>query len=529
MEPADADLLRRYADRRCEASFRLLVERHGPRVRQAALRQFAGDGPAAADVAQRVFVELARNARRLARHPALTGWLHTTVWRMCRETERGERRRRAREVRAVAEGAADAPGATGPDSDPAALASWLDEVLQELGERDRQAVLLRHVEHLPYAEVGRRLGLRENAARMRVDRALERLRSLLHHRGVVSTAAAIGRVLGGTPVASVPPGALERWVAAGIAAGTALRSSSALVALAAGTQVQVTVAGLTALLVGGGLWWQHRGLAHRDAELERLRGQVAVLAADRDRVAAEAALARRERDASEHERAELVRMRGEVARLRVERDEAMARAAGRAATGSAGVEAPDFGAEFNLALAHARIGPGQSLITGGGHIDSEGRETLVWVTPVVEPGADGQHRVELRSRVFALPPELLDDLPSDGIAWELRKVSTETGPPRRTGVLDVDAAETFLRFLESAPGVEVMTSPVMTVADGMQGRILVGGPATGISLDLLPGVTADGGVDLTVLGRIGTGEGEASAAFRPWPGDRGSARSPASP
>ena len=252
-------------------------------------------------------------------------------------------------------------------------------------------------------------------------------------------------------------------MAAGIAAGTALRSSSALVALAAGTQVQVTVAGLTALLVGGGLWWQHRELAHRDAELEGLRGQVAVLAADRDRVAAEAVRDRRERDASEHERAELVRMRGEVGRLRVERDEAMARAAGRAATEpAAGSPTPDFGMEFNLASTRAQVGPGQSLITGSGYIDSEGREVLVWVTPVVESGADGKSQVRLLSRVIAVPPGFQDPAVAGGIGAESPGLSVDGGGRSLTGVLDVDAAEAFLLFLESARGVEVVPQPAET-------------------------------------------------------------------
>jgi hypothetical protein len=55
-----------------------------------------------------------------------------------------------------------------------------------------------------FAVVGSALGVSENAARMRVDRALERLRHELARRGVVSTAAALASVLGAHAVTPAP-------------------------------------------------------------------------------------------------------------------------------------------------------------------------------------------------------------------------------------------------------------------------------------------------------------------------------------
>ena len=51
--------------------------------------------------------------------------------------------------------------------------------------------LARNFEQRPLAEVGVRLGVGENAARMRVDRALDKLRTGLARRGITSTAAAL--------------------------------------------------------------------------------------------------------------------------------------------------------------------------------------------------------------------------------------------------------------------------------------------------------------------------------------------------
>ena len=71
----------------------------------------------------------------------------------------------------------------------------LDHVLSELDEPDRDALVLRFFDDRPLAEVGARLNLTENAARMRVERALGKVRALLARRGVRSTTAALAGVL----------------------------------------------------------------------------------------------------------------------------------------------------------------------------------------------------------------------------------------------------------------------------------------------------------------------------------------------
>ena len=67
----DLELLRRYAAEQSEAAFAELTRRHVDLVYSAALRLLYGDVPSAQDVTQQVFTEVARQAKRLARHPAL--------------------------------------------------------------------------------------------------------------------------------------------------------------------------------------------------------------------------------------------------------------------------------------------------------------------------------------------------------------------------------------------------------------------------------------------------------------------------
>ena len=56
-------------------------------------------------------------------------------------------------------------------------------------------MLLRFYRGLSFVEVGARLNLKENTARMRVERALERLRRQLGRLGITSTGAALGIAL----------------------------------------------------------------------------------------------------------------------------------------------------------------------------------------------------------------------------------------------------------------------------------------------------------------------------------------------
>ena len=166
----DAELLNRYATERRSCLHRL-TRRHVDLVYSAALRLVGGNGSRAEDVTQQVFAELARQARRLAPHPALAGWLYTTTRLMALRAARTEQRRRARELEANA--------MNEPLREPAPEPEWehlrpvLDDAMHELGEQDRLAVLLRFFQEKSLKEVGDVLGLKENAARMRVERALE--------------------------------------------------------------------------------------------------------------------------------------------------------------------------------------------------------------------------------------------------------------------------------------------------------------------------------------------------------------------
>src|SRR5688572_25224267 len=134
----DATLLRRYAEERAEDAFTELVRRYVDLVFGAALRRTGGDSHRAADVAQQVFIQLARDARKLSRHTVLSAWLHTATRNAALNLMISEQRRKAREIAAVALESAGTPGESNLNWDH--LRPVLDTAIDELSEPDRAAV-----------------------------------------------------------------------------------------------------------------------------------------------------------------------------------------------------------------------------------------------------------------------------------------------------------------------------------------------------------------------------------------------------
>ena len=266
----DPSLLRRFASDRSELAFAELVERHVNLVYSAALRQVGGDAHRARDVSQQVFIELARHAPALLGHPVLTGWLYTTAHHIACKVMRAERRRRAREkeTQSMDEIWHDAE----PSADWSRLRPVLEEVMQDLGERDRTAVLLRFFEGRAFAEIGAVLSLTENAARMRVERALDKMRLRLGRRGVISTTSALGALLASQAVVAAPAGLGAAVAAAAVASAAAVGGGGALaITYFMGlTKLQTVVAGALIVAAGAGVFVQQQATVALREEVVRL-------------------------------------------------------------------------------------------------------------------------------------------------------------------------------------------------------------------------------------------------------------------
>ncbi|MGA2052199.1 MAG: sigma-70 family RNA polymerase sigma factor [Opitutales bacterium] len=254
----DAELLRQYAHEHSQAAFAELVQRRLDLVFCVALRQVGGDAHLAEDVTQKVFADLARKAAALATHPALSGWLYRSAQFAATDVVRAERRRRVREQ--------EAQTMHEISSDPGAQTDWetlrpmLDRLLGELDECDRNAVALRFFEGRPFADIGQALRLTEEAARKRVERALDRLHSRLAQRGVTSTTAALAVALGNQVYAAAPAGLAARVVASALAGATAGGTAAGLALLTFMNTTKITLgvtAAIALLAVGGALFEAH--------------------------------------------------------------------------------------------------------------------------------------------------------------------------------------------------------------------------------------------------------------------------------
>ena len=324
MNDSDSDLLRRYAENRCEASFTELVHRRIGLVFAAALRQVRGDRQLAEEVTQSVFSDLARKASSICARENLSGWLYTSTRYAATKRVQAEQRRVIRQQKLMV--MQETPeGVQGPPASMAAewdkLQPVLDEAMHELPESDRDAVLLRYFEGRGFGEVGSRLGVSEDAARMRVDRALEKLRKLLGKRGVVSTSSALATMLVHPSLTAAPAGLAA--TVAGTAIGGAVMTGATLTILnfmgmtkAKMVAAVVVIAGMSVPIV-----IQHKAnseLQARNAELagkmEALANEIEPLRKEHTRLAGLVAEKARAAERS----SEVFKLRDEVTRLRAD-------------------------------------------------------------------------------------------------------------------------------------------------------------------------------------------------------------------
>jgi RNA polymerase sigma factor (sigma-70 family) len=281
----DAELLRDYAINRSDRAFARLVERHIDLVYSAALRRVGGDPHRAAEVTQMVFIDLARKASSLVRHSALVGWLHQSTRWAASNLRRAEQRRATHERAAAIE----LLNTHAPEAHPVewdALRPLLDQALDELRDADREAVLLRYFNNYSFAEVGRQLGTGENAARMRVERALDKLHGILRRKGLAGGVAALGATMAKNAVAAAPAELAAAVTPAATAAGSIVAGAGV------GGAAAILMSKATMALIGAGVatlavlcLQQQQTLAAEREALVRVREQHAARQAEVARIA----------------------------------------------------------------------------------------------------------------------------------------------------------------------------------------------------------------------------------------------------
>jgi RNA polymerase sigma factor (sigma-70 family) len=315
MTLSDNELLRDYARGKSQDAFAEVVRRHVNLVYSTALRQVGGDAHLAQDVAQTVFTDLARKAGPLSRRAALSGWLYTSARFAAANVARTEHRRRDREDKYMSE------PTSGPE--PAAETGWenirptLDDAMHDLKETEREAILLRYFENRQFADVGAKLGLSENAARMRVERALEKLRGALARRGV-ATSAGLASVISANAVQVAPSGLAASLASA--ATATAATATLTLFKLMIATKMKIGIGALVVAATATALVVQHQTQEKLRADNNSLRQQIEQLSTDNESLSNRPPKADSNAQPDDQLK-ELLRLRGEVGLLRRQTNE----------------------------------------------------------------------------------------------------------------------------------------------------------------------------------------------------------------
>jgi RNA polymerase sigma-70 factor, ECF subfamily len=164
-----------------QEGFRLLVERHSRSLYRLAFRM-TGRAEDAEDVVQETFIKAHRQLSRFEARSNVSTWLYRIAFNCSVDFLRSRPRRESPANQEVLERLAARPD--GPTPDDLVYAGQIGEKLQGalggLSEKERAAFLMRHYHGCSIEEIGSTLGMKTNATKHSIFRAVRKMRVALH-------------------------------------------------------------------------------------------------------------------------------------------------------------------------------------------------------------------------------------------------------------------------------------------------------------------------------------------------------------
>lgn len=250
---SDVQLLEHYARQGSEAVFGEIVARYADLVYSAALRQLRSPD-AARDVTQTVFIDLARKssslAHKLPANGSVVGWLFRSMRFAALNFIRNDRRRQNTEKQVMDNSQPLSPELDGT-LDWDRVRPLLDAAISSLGDKDRDALLLRFFQNQDFRGVGAALDISDDAAQKRVSRALEKLRRLLARQGINTTGVALSAAISAHAVQSAPAALIPALTKSAITAAATPVTALAVTKVVAIITLHKAIAGAMLILL---LW-----------------------------------------------------------------------------------------------------------------------------------------------------------------------------------------------------------------------------------------------------------------------------------
>ena len=201
-----------------------------------------------------MFIDLAHKSSSLAHKlPAkgsIVGWLYRSTRFAALNFIRNDQRRQNTERQVM-----DNSGLLTPEHD--STLDWdrvrplLDAAISSLGDKDRDALLLRFFQSQDFRGVGTALGISDDAAQKRVSRALEKLRRLLARQGIKTAGVALSAAISAHAVKSAPAALIPALTKGAIAASATPATALAVTRVVAMITLQKAITGAVVILL---LW-----------------------------------------------------------------------------------------------------------------------------------------------------------------------------------------------------------------------------------------------------------------------------------